>query len=1663
MDISNGRLGFTQDLDNQKFLNALRQSNKGVEDFNIHLQNHFNQSTGAVNTLTKGVAAFLTVDYATQFVSQLVKVRGEFEQLEIAFTTMLGSKEKADSLMQEIVTFAATTPFGLQSTSEATKMLLAYGESADTALDTMRKLGDIASGVGIPLKDIAYLYGTTMTQGRLYTQDLNQFLGRGIPMMDELAKILGVSKNEVKGLVEAGKVGFPEVQKVIDNLTASGSMFGGLMEAQSKSVAGQIEQLKDAVDVMFNEIGKDSQGFVTSIISGASSVVENYEAIGKTLGVLIGTLGAYKVALLTVSAIESARAKTVANEIANLSISEKMQLGRLAVTQRQAQATLASAEAELVNNQAILTSMRAEVSSLAIKKQKAVALAIERTQLAQTAQVQLALGQAELRSIQATGTAREIKIAQRNVEKAQNAVIATQEAAEVSRKSSLAASQTFYNAQQNLGNQSQRTKIAQTAVSNAQDAVSVATKNLNTASTARLTLAQHAQALSAKAAATWQAFLNATMLANPIVAVTAVVGGLIAAYFLLRDTTTAAEKAQEAYNKTQEEVKSKLDETKQKAEEYINILKDETATVYQQIEAYKALQLLKLKGFENLSQEQIMTMDLIDLKKLLNLAMDDQGVLAQQQELIKLENERNKINKELYEREEAQKRNSYRTSEIKESTTELKKQLEVIEINYNKQIEKINKIKQEQQLANLPLRDRAQYWENEIKKIEEAISENENLNFGVKSTNPLIKDNTDAANVFKVALQSVNINPLLIQLDEAKKQFSAINAEMGGTAIPEIKNKAYYDKYQKEAQFTLDNLDLNDPKNFEKIKALRTIIDGTTNALKKYNNEASKTKSPKPKTPKKSDDPFEIYKKQIQSVKEDYERFVNYMNSDDLVLKNSGKIQYESLSKSGATYEEFLRRLQKQLVGTSNKSALQVKQLRFINDELAKKIDFNAFDKFKEGIENSISESENLLEVLGKIQEEKSKLQGNTDQISVDKLKFLDEKEIENIKKVDDAAKDLIRTLTEESKPLDAINKKFDAQLFLLKKKINDANEEISKLTISAKSSPEGSNERIKIEEQILKLKKEILDTQNLIDFNESKRTVETKNVTNNVDYNKLLSEYQSYEDKIKAIDDKMKADLLTNQNYYESEKLRLIQQGKESEIKALLDIKNAKDAQIKKQATDETSGIVKDQLMGSEEWANLFSNMDEMTFQQIDNLIKEIETKFNQLKGKFNPIDLNAILKQLRQARKILIEKNPFGELAKGFADLFTEAEAGTEKNTDSIVQKWDRVQKALDGSFEFIDDALKSTGALKEGLGETAKAGLQAVTTTISSALAIKATVKSAKEGISSLEKASVILAIISAALQIAQAIAKFLSNIFSKDKKREKQIKEHKRSVDELTNAYKDLEDAVKRALGSDVYSGQKQMIENLKQQQIEYQKMIELEKGKKKKDSGKIKEWEDALRDSKNTIQDILEEIAEDVVQTNAKDLATELGDALVEAFGKGEDAAKAFGEVANNVLKNAVLNQLKKQFLEKQLQAALDKLYKDMGGDDEGNFNWNGLSPEEQQEFRDKLKEISQNFTGMLDEYSDLFKDLVDPNENSLSGAIKGVSEETASLIAGQINAMRLLIVEANQSRMETNRILIQSLERLANIDFNTKAANLMLEKMYSFMLNFKDNTRSYGF
>lgn len=258
----------------------------------------------ALTKIAAGVAGAFAVDKIKDFVMEIVNVRGQFQQLEIAFKTMLGSEEKANKLMNQLVRTAATTPFDLQGVAQGAKQLLAYGTASEEVNDELIKLGDIAAGLSLPLGDLVYLYGTTVSQGRMFTQDMRQFMGRGIPMAEEIAKVMGVTEQEVAGLVTAGKVTADVFKKAIDGMAAEGGRFGGLMEAQSKAITGQISNIEDAIDMMFNEMGQQSEGVINTALSGVSYLVENYQEVGRQIGALVTAYGAYKAALITLTAIQ---------------------------------------------------------------------------------------------------------------------------------------------------------------------------------------------------------------------------------------------------------------------------------------------------------------------------------------------------------------------------------------------------------------------------------------------------------------------------------------------------------------------------------------------------------------------------------------------------------------------------------------------------------------------------------------------------------------------------------------------------------------------------------------------------------------------------------------------------------------------------------------------------------------------------------------------------------------------------------------------------------------------------------------------------------------------------------------------------------------------------------------------------------------------------------------------------------------------------------------------------------------------------------------------------------------------------------------------------------------------------------------------------------------
>ena len=182
MENDNGRIYYGTGIDNSQLRTDAEESKRILSGITGTAVNEGKRIDDVFKSIGKTAAGVFAVSQMKEFAMQVVNVRGEFQKLEIAFKTMIGDTNEANALMSQLIKTAATTPFGVSDISNAARQLLAYGVEADKVNETLIRLGDIAAGLSIPIGDLAYLYGTTMVQGRMYTADLNQFLGRGIPL-----------------------------------------------------------------------------------------------------------------------------------------------------------------------------------------------------------------------------------------------------------------------------------------------------------------------------------------------------------------------------------------------------------------------------------------------------------------------------------------------------------------------------------------------------------------------------------------------------------------------------------------------------------------------------------------------------------------------------------------------------------------------------------------------------------------------------------------------------------------------------------------------------------------------------------------------------------------------------------------------------------------------------------------------------------------------------------------------------------------------------------------------------------------------------------------------------------------------------------------------------------------------------------------------------------------------------------------------------------------------------------------------------------------------------------------------------------------------------------------------------------------------------------------
>lgn len=713
----------------------------------------------------------------------------------------------------------------------------------------------------------------------------------------------------------------------------------------------------------------------------------------------------------------------------------------------------------------------------------------------------------------------------------------------------------------------------------------------------------------------------------------------------------------------------------------------------------------------------------------------------------------------------------------------------------------------------------------------------------------------------------------------------------------------------------------------------------------------------------------DAFLEKLAKYKSEYSRFLKWVNSNDPIIQQAAKKEFDGLLKQGATYIDYLKNQRDIIlqVDVANRSKTQNKQLRQLNDAIAEETKKTVLEAFNNELSDSLSNAKTVIEMLNVIEAKRKQLANDGTELDNAEKEALDNAEKqaqEKAKQQTDALLTEYASFVEQKRRLE---EQFNADMELLNRK-------------RAKASTDA--ERAEIDQAI------------------ANRTKKYNTDTSKVgDYDAILNQYGGYEQKKERI----------AEQYAERRRIAELNGNKD-----LLE-------KLAKAEQDELSKLQSDLIKNSGDWQNLFGNLDELTTKTIKQLIAKIEGMKATIGVDLNPQDLKALTDQLNKARSEVEKRNPFTALGAAWKRLKQATKDGKGLGSDEAKKATKDVATAVSGSIDLIN-----------GTFNAVTNGLQ-------------------KMGVSMDDETQDILGdiggIMDGASQVAQGIATgnplsviqgsigLLSSAFdlfnSRDRKAEKQIKKHQEAIKQLENAYKQLEWQIGKALGGEVYKNQQAAIRNMKEQQEHLKASWEAEESKKKTDHDRVNDFKEQYAELGRQIEDMIDEISNDLLQTTAKDFANDLGDALVEAFSKSEDAAKAMETTVNSVLKNLVVNQLKKKFLENQLQGALDNLEKDMGYWNGDDFVFDGLTKAEIDRFKSAVGAASSNFNQALKQYEEIFKDMgLDDTDESLTGAAKGISEESANILAGQMNAIRI-------NQLDANEVLRQSLQALNTIAINT--------------------------
>lgn len=840
--------------------------------------------------------------------------------------------------------------------------------------------------------------------------------------------------------------------------------------------------------------------------------------------------------------------------------------------------------------------------------------------------------------------------------------------------------------------------------------------------------------------------------------------------------------------------------------------------------------------------------------------------------------------------------------------------------------------------------------------------------------------------------------------EEKKKEIDALNKEIKdgyNNVIQEEANaiKAMQDSGIKATkEYAKGTVGAIEQAISEKQEALKDLVPNSAEWKKAYKEiEALQKQIEKPTTKTTTKKEKYPYVEVLEKRKAEYERFKKWVNSGDEVLVKSATSEFKALLAQGATYIDYLKKQRDIILSVDAEKRIkeQNKQLRTLNDQIAEETKKTVLDAFNNELATQLTNAKTTLEILNIIAQKRKELAEDGTDVDNDKKQALDEAEKNALQKQKEETDKLLSDYASYLDRKIQLDLQYSNDLALLEK---------------ARAKATTDAERNSIDAAIANRK--------------NKYQQESK-LSGNSEYDQMLQTYRTFEQKKDAIDEEFKEKSRVREQMLAGFQKELSEAKTEDEKQAIQKriADNEKMAERMKKAYQEAlSKLAIDEMKVSPDWEKLFGNFREIGTKELERLLAMIEGKTAVLGIELSPEDFKVIQDKIKELKNEIKERNPFKALTDGFKDL--KKAANDQDKMAALAGMFDSAGKAgnqLKGIISDVTSTLEALGV--EGTEEIGHA-IQAL------------------DGLASGAQDAIMGYMSGNPVQMVAGTVKAIGSVVNffagaNDRRAERSIKKHQENVKNLTSAYKELEWQISKALAGNVYKHQQASIENMKQQQRELQGMIRAERSKKKTDHGKIKEWQEQIKELNRSIEDTIDGMKKSLLDTDVKAIASQLGDAIVGAFESGKDAATAWGDTVKNVVNNLVKNML----IQKVLQEPIDKIiskYTSKWVDKNGVFKGFDVVIGDIDRLSGELGGLYPQLEQAINALKEKLNLSALDNDTSLTGAVKSVSEETASIVAGQLNAMRI-----NQG--EANNILRQQLATLAVIAQNTSYNRFLAE------------------